>query len=60
VGLLVAQNPADMFEYGTSRAAAWDCPVTVMEKTEAFKTHPRTDDILEVMRAGKMSGRRSG
>jgi hypothetical protein len=39
-----------MFEFGTSRAAAWDCPVTVMEKLEAFKTHPRTADILEVMR----------
>ncbi len=39
-----------MFEYGTSRAAAWDCPVTMMENVEAFKSHPRTDDILEVMR----------
>lgn len=40
----------DQFEYGTSRAAAWDCPVTLMEKIEAFKTHPRTADILEVIR----------
>ena len=40
----------DMFEYGTSRAAAWDCPITMMENVEAFKSHPRTDDILEVMR----------
>ncbi|MBE5868512.1 MAG: hypothetical protein E7293_06080 [Lachnospiraceae bacterium] len=40
----------DMFEYGTSRAAAWDCPVTIQMKLEAFKDNPRTDDILEVMR----------
>ena len=49
-GFWSLRTQPDMFEYGTSRAAAWDCPVTVMEKTEAFKTHPRTDDILEVMR----------
>ena len=40
----------DMFEYGTSRAAAWDCPVTIQENIEAFKSHPRTSDIMEVMR----------
>lgn len=40
----------DMFEYGTSRAAAWDCPITVMEKLGDFVKHPRTDDILEVFR----------
>lgn len=40
----------DIFEYGTSRAAAWDCPVTMMENLENFKKLARTDDILEVMR----------
>ena len=40
----------DMFEYGTSRAAAWDCPVTLMENTSAFAAHARTPDCLEVMR----------
>jgi hypothetical protein len=40
----------DMYEYGTSRAAAWDCPVTIHENMAAFKAHPRTDDIFEVMR----------
>lgn len=44
------ETQADMYEYGTSKAAAWDCPVTVMENTERFKKHARTDDILEVMR----------
>lgn len=39
----------DMFEFGTSRAAAWDCPVTMMEM-QNFQNHPRTKDILEVMR----------
>ncbi|NLM78555.1 MAG: hypothetical protein GX173_10790 [Ruminococcaceae bacterium] len=49
-GFWALRTQPDMYEYGTSRAAAWDCPVTIMEKMDAFKTHPRTDDILEVMR----------
>jgi hypothetical protein len=49
-GYWAYRTQPDMFEYGTSRAAAWDCPVTLMENIEAFKSHPRTDDILEVMR----------
>ena len=41
---------ADLIEYGTSRAAAWDCPVTVQTRLSIFRTHPRTKDILEVFR----------
>ena len=41
---------ADMYEYGTSRAAAWDCPATIQSSLERFRNHPRTGDILEVMR----------
>lgn len=40
----------DHFEYGTSRAAAYDCPGTMMENIDLFKCHPRTDDIFEVLR----------
>ncbi len=40
----------DMLEYGTSHAAAWDCPVTVMTSLENYGAHPRTPDNLEVMR----------
>ena len=40
----------DMFEYGTSRAAAWDCPVTLQTNLAKFKKHPRMADIFEVMR----------
>ena len=40
----------DMYEYGTSKAASWDCPVTMMANFERFKKNPRTKDILEVMR----------
>jgi len=40
----------DIFEYGTSRAAAWDCATTVTTSLERFSQNPRTDDILEVMR----------
>ena len=39
----------DMWEYGTSKAAAWDSPVSVQMRLDALKEHPRTDDILEVM-----------
>lgn len=41
---------ADIYEFGTSKAAAWDCPVTMVSKLPVFKSNPRTDDILEVMR----------
>ncbi|MBQ3222242.1 MAG: hypothetical protein IJB41_01370 [Clostridia bacterium] len=40
----------DMIEYGTSRAAAWDCPVTITTTLEKYRAHPRTPDNLEVMR----------
>ena len=40
----------DVYEYGTSRAFAWNCPVTVMESQVRFKAHARINDILEVMR----------
>ncbi len=40
----------DVYEYGTSRAFAWDCPATMMENLARFKTHARIKDILEVMR----------
>ena len=41
---------ADLVEFGTSRAAAWDCPVTVQTNLGAFRSHPRVDDIMEVFR----------
>ena len=41
----------DMWEFGTSRAAAWDCPVTVkVYNLQDWKKHPRIDDLMEVMR----------
>ena len=40
----------DMFEYGTSRAAAWDCPTTVMRHEGTFESNPRIADNLEVIR----------
>lgn len=41
---------ADLIEYGTCRAAAWDCPVTIQTNLSAFRRHPRMGDILEVFR----------
>lgn len=40
----------DMFEYITSRAAAWDCPISMFGNLEQLKKHPRTADNLEVIR----------
>ncbi len=40
----------DMVEYLTSRAAGWDCPISVQANLLEFKRHPRTRDNLEVMR----------
>lgn len=40
----------DMWEYGTSKAAAWDCPATVIFDPDTVTKHPRIDDCLEVMR----------
>ena len=40
----------DMLEYGTSHAAAWDCPATIMTNLEKYRAHPRTRDNLEVIR----------
>ena len=40
----------DMWEFGTSRAAAWNCPATVMLSPNHAEKHPRIADLLEVMR----------
>ena len=41
---------ADMWEYGTSKAAAWDCPATIQVDLACVRAHPRMGDILETMR----------
>lgn len=40
----------DQLEYVTSRAAAWDCPVSIQANPELFEAHPRTPDNMEVLR----------
>lgn len=40
----------DMLEYATSRAAAWDCAVSLNGELAALDAHPRTPDNLEVLR----------
>lgn len=49
-GYWAPDTQPDMLEYGTSRAAAWDCPVAFMENADAFAKHPRSADNFEVMR----------
>lgn len=40
----------DMWEYGTSKAAAWDCPATVQAYLADIDRHPRANDLFETMR----------
>lgn len=40
----------DILEYVTSRAAAWDCPVSLHANLYFFDKHPRTADNMEVFR----------
>ena len=45
------ETQPDMYEFGMSRAAAWNCPTTVNSgRGTAFKENPRIDDIFEVVR----------
>ena len=48
-GETVGTQP-DMWEYGTSKAAAWDCPAAIQASLVRFKSHARAGDIMEVMR----------
>ena len=45
-----AGTQPDQLEYATSRAAAWDCPVSIQANLENFSRHPRTPDNMEVLR----------
>ena len=47
---LCEDTQPDIIEYGTSRAAGFDCPGTLMENQTVFKANKRIDDIFEVMR----------
>jgi len=40
----------DQWEFVTSVAAAWDCPISVHTSLPGFGAHPRTADNLEVVR----------
>lgn len=40
----------DMYEYVCSRAAAWDCPISLVARTEQFEANPRTADNMEVIK----------
>ena len=40
----------DIYEYGTSRAFAWDCPITMHGRIPILEEHPRLKDMLEVIR----------
>ena len=40
----------DMYEYGTSRAAAWDCPITLTHHADQYCIGERLPDVLEVLR----------
>ena len=41
---------SDHWEFGTSRAAGWDCPMTVQMRLPELRAHPRRHDVLETLR----------
>ncbi len=45
-----ADTQPDLYEYGTSKAAAWDCPITFRAYGEEQFNNPRNDDVFEVLR----------
>ena len=52
-GTATVGTQPDMWEFGTSRAAAWDSPTTIQfswDNLAKVRRHPRMDDLLEVMR----------
>ena len=49
-GTITVGTQMDMWEFGTSRAAAWDCPATIQFHLARCRNHPRLDDLMEVMR----------
>ena len=40
----------DMWEYGTSKAAAWDCPAAIQFSLSSLENVKRMGDLLEMMR----------
>ena len=40
----------DLFEFGTSKAAACDCPMTVIFDLNMVNSNPRRDDVMEAVR----------
>lgn len=40
----------DVFEYGTSHACGFDCPVSIQSSLERFRNNPKTDENFEVIR----------
>ena len=45
-----ADSKRDVFEYGTSKAFSWDCPVTLSARLPTLNAHPRVNDLMEVIR----------
>lgn len=40
----------DILEYATSRAASWECPISLQSNLQRLADHPRTKDNLEVIK----------
>ena len=50
VGIRTVGVQPDIWEYGTSKAAAFDCPATMQMSLGALRAHRRTGDILATIR----------
>ncbi len=48
--ILKNETRVDLWEFGTSKAYSYGCPITADIRLEAIKEHKRIDDILEMLR----------
>lgn len=49
---------SDMWEFGTAKAVAWDCAATLTMSLDGMRRHPRTGDILDMIRRWSDARRR--
>ena len=44
------ETQVDIFEYGSCKAVAWDCPTCISDTPDVYAQHKRINDIFEMLR----------
>ncbi len=53
--ILTDETRVDLWEFGTSKAYSYDCPITADMRLDAMRKHKRIDDILEMIRRWELA-----